>query len=69
MRNEKEECITLRFGLPVAVDKLGLTAAVRQRVEQAVASEAIGGNVLRLKPIKEVLDGQGEEEVSYDHLR
>ncbi len=51
--------------------QLGMTDEIRQRVEAAVASEQIGGNVLRLKPIKECLDADGakDEEVSYEHLR
>ncbi len=58
-----------RAGLPVDETKLGLTDAIRHRIESAVASEAIGSNVVRLKPIKDYLDEQDGEEVSYGHLR
>ena len=58
-----------RIGLPVNVEKLGLTGNVRGKIEAAIASEAIGSNVLRIKPIKDYLESHGDEDISYSHIR
>ncbi len=50
-------------------EKVGLNDAIRKRIEDAISSDEIGSNVLRMKPIKEYLDASDGEDISYDHIK
>ncbi|XP_023229321.1 Werner syndrome ATP-dependent helicase-like [Centruroides sculpturatus] len=55
----------IKVGLPLNMQRLGITTEMRELIEKVVFSSPINGNISRITPIKDLLP----EHVGFDHIK